>query len=165
MGRQPRAAAGVQGAGRHAPGTAARQASPGHLRLGIWEQKARRSGRGLQSLGAATCPTRCFLPAWTPLSYLTAKQRAPLFQIFRSTAWVASEPSSLSSAAGGQVGTRLRPRDVPTVSTSSYQSSRPPPPGREALQFGKPTCGVRARASSSESVQTESCFRERLICL
>ncbi|XP_021018873.1 uncharacterized protein LOC110294761 [Mus caroli] len=64
-----------------------------------------------------------------------------------------------------QVGTRLRPRDVPTVSMYSYQSSRPPPPEREAQQFSKPTCGVRARASSSESVQTESCFRERLICL
>lgn len=45
-----------RGAGRHAPGTAARQASPGQLRLGIQELKARRSGGGLQSPAAATCP-------------------------------------------------------------------------------------------------------------
>lgn len=165
MGSQPRAAAGVPGAGRHAPDTAARQAS--------LSSEAGNSGAGGRALRrrppGPSCrhmPTRCFLPAWIPPCSLRAKPYAPLFHIFRSTAWVASEPSSPSSAAGGQVGTRLRPRDVPTVSmSSSYQFSRPPPPGREAQQFSKPTCGVRARASSSESVQTESCFRERLICL
>jgi hypothetical protein len=60
VGRQPRAAAGVQGAGRHAPGTAARQASPGHLRLEIRELKARRSEGGLQKPAAATCPPDVF---------------------------------------------------------------------------------------------------------
>lgn len=155
MGRRPRAAAGAQGAGRHTPGTAARQAAPGHLRQGIGELKVRRSGGGPQSPTAATCPPD--VPSCVDPTLLSNRPTVcPSLPV---------PPSSRSSAAGGQVGTRLRSRDVPTVSMSSYQSSRPPPPGWEAQRFRKPTCGVRARASSSESVQTESCFRERLICL
>lgn len=73
-----------------------------------WSSEAGNSGAEGKALRRrppeARCrhmPTRCFLPAWIPLCYLTAKLCAPLFQIFRSTAWVAPEPSSRCSAAGG----------------------------------------------------------------
>lgn len=61
VGRQPRAAAGVQGAGRHAPGTAARQASPGHLRPGIRDLEVKELRSSIPE------PTRWFLPTWIPL--------------------------------------------------------------------------------------------------
>lgn len=67
VGRQPRAAAGVQGAGRHAPGTAARQASPGHLRPGIRDLKVKVLRSSIPEPSCRHMPTRWFLPTWIPL--------------------------------------------------------------------------------------------------
>lgn len=77
MGRQPRAAAGVQGGG------AARSwhgGPPGFP----WSTEAGNSGAEGKALrrrpAKPRCrhmPTRCFLPAWIPFYYLTAKLCAP----------------------------------------------------------------------------------------
>ncbi|MEJ1287098.1 hypothetical protein NN561_018113 [Cricetulus griseus] len=120
VGRQPRAAAGVQGAGRHAPGPAARQAYPGHLRPGIRDLKARRSGARFQSPSCSHTPTRWFLPTWIPLPYLVSKPCAPYSRSFAPCLWRLQNPAP---GALQQVGTRQRPRDVPIVSLSSYQST------------------------------------------
>lgn len=96
MGRRPRAAAGVQGAGRHAPGTAAIQAAPGHLRLGIGELKA-------PEPRCRHMPTRCFLPTWIPLSYPPAQPCAPLPDLsFHRLGGFRTQPPELCSRwAGG----------------------------------------------------------------